>query len=112
MPVAGVGQHDLGITELDRAQLALGGADHRFQMPEVRRLGRDLGGQRDLAVVDHHLRVVALQRRLAVRADHARVVIGDIDQPLGASASSCALTIPGAIRRDPSAAIPRERQAS
>ena len=36
MPVAGVGQHDLGIAELDRAQLALGGADHRFQVPEVR----------------------------------------------------------------------------
>src|SRR4051794_17392050 len=29
MPVAGVGQDDLGIAQLDRAQLALGGPDHR-----------------------------------------------------------------------------------
>src|SRR3954469_22851990 len=28
MPVASVGQHDPGITQLDRAQLALGGTDH------------------------------------------------------------------------------------
>src|SRR3954454_11196845 len=34
MPVAGVGQHDPRITEPDRAQFALGGVDHRFQVPE------------------------------------------------------------------------------
>jgi hypothetical protein len=69
MPVAGVGQHDLGIAGLDRPQFALGGPDHGFQVPEVRRLGRDLGGQDDLTVVDHHLRVVTLQRRLAAGLD-------------------------------------------
>jgi hypothetical protein len=36
MPVAGVRQHHVRIIELDRAQLALSGADHRFEMPEVR----------------------------------------------------------------------------
>jgi hypothetical protein len=36
MPVAGVGQHDVGILQADRAQLALGGADHRLEVSEVR----------------------------------------------------------------------------
>ena len=31
--------------------------------------------------------------------------------PVGTSTGSCALTIPGAIRRDPSAATPRSRHA-
>jgi hypothetical protein len=35
MPVTGVRQHHVRIIELDRAQLALSGADHRFEMPEV-----------------------------------------------------------------------------
>jgi hypothetical protein len=35
MPVAGVAEHDLGVTEIDGCELASGGADHRFQMPEV-----------------------------------------------------------------------------
>jgi hypothetical protein len=79
VPVAGVRQHDFGISQADRAQLALGGTDHRFQVPEVGRVGRDLGGQGDLVAVDDHLRVVALQRGLALGADHARVVIGHVD---------------------------------
>src|SRR6185295_4687481 len=36
MPVAGVGEHDVGIAEPERGELALGGADHRFEMAEVR----------------------------------------------------------------------------
>jgi hypothetical protein len=32
--------------------------------------------------------------------------------PVGASTGSCGLTMPGAIRRDPSAATPRARHAS
>jgi hypothetical protein len=56
MPVAGVGQHDIGIVESDRAQLALSGADHRFEVSEVRGVGRDLGGDDDLLVVEGHLR--------------------------------------------------------
>jgi hypothetical protein len=82
MPIAGVAQHDLGVTEINGCEFALGGADHRFEMPEVRGLGRDLGCENDLPVVDRHLRVVALQRRLAVRANHTRVVVGDVHQPL------------------------------
>jgi hypothetical protein len=42
----------------------------------------DLGGQDDLLVVDGELGVVALQRRLAMRAHHARVVVGDVHQAL------------------------------
>src|SRR3954453_15403523 len=65
VPVAGVGEHDLGIAEPERGELALGGADHRFEMPEVRGLGGDLGGDDDLAVVDRKLRVVPLHPRLS-----------------------------------------------
>ena len=36
VPIAGVGEHDIGITELERRELALGGADHRFEVAEVR----------------------------------------------------------------------------
>src|SRR3954454_14316276 len=35
MPVAGVAEHDVGVREIDGCQLAAGGADHRFQIPEV-----------------------------------------------------------------------------
>jgi hypothetical protein len=36
VPVAGVGEHDSAIPEPERRKLALRGADHRFEMPEVR----------------------------------------------------------------------------
>ena len=36
VPVAGVSEHDVGITEVERGELALGGADHRFEVAEVR----------------------------------------------------------------------------
>jgi hypothetical protein len=39
-------------------------------------------------------------------------VIGDIIKPVGTSGSANGLTIPGAIRRDPSAATPCARQCS
>jgi hypothetical protein len=48
---------------------------------EVRRVGRDLGGDDDLPVVDRELGVVALHPGLALGADHARVVVADIHQP-------------------------------
>jgi hypothetical protein len=35
VPVAGVGEHDVGIAEPERGELAAGGADHRLQVPEV-----------------------------------------------------------------------------
>src|SRR4051794_1493794 len=35
MPVAGAGDDDLGVTDVERVELASGGADHRLQMPEV-----------------------------------------------------------------------------
>ncbi len=62
-PEAGVGGHDVGIAESERGELALGGADHRFEMAEVRCLGGDLGGDDDLALVDRQLGVVALHPR-------------------------------------------------
>jgi hypothetical protein len=36
VPVAGVGQDEARVAELDGAQLALCGADHRLEVPEVR----------------------------------------------------------------------------
>ena len=36
VPVAGVGEHCVGITEPKRGELALRGADHRLEVPEVR----------------------------------------------------------------------------
>jgi hypothetical protein len=40
----------------------LRGVEHRLQVPEVGADGRDLGGQNDLMLVGHGLRVVALQK--------------------------------------------------
>jgi hypothetical protein len=60
MPIAGVGQHDLRVADLDGAQLALRGADHRFQVSEVGRVGGQLGSDDELPVVDGQLGVVAL----------------------------------------------------
>src|SRR3954451_19836553 len=36
VPVAGVGQDDVGIAQAERGELALCGAGHRFEVPEVR----------------------------------------------------------------------------
>ena len=36
MPVAGVGEHDLGIAQPVRGKLALRVAEHRLEVPEVR----------------------------------------------------------------------------
>ena len=49
-------------------------------MAEVRRVGRQLGGDHDLPLVDGQLRVVALQRLIAVRSHRPRVMVGQIDQ--------------------------------
>ena len=57
------------------------GADHRLEMAEVRRVGRQLGGDHDLLLVDGQLGVVALQRLVAVRAHRPRVMVGGVDQP-------------------------------
>jgi hypothetical protein len=39
---------DIGIAQAERRELALGRADRRLEVPEVRRLGRNLGGTDDL----------------------------------------------------------------
>jgi hypothetical protein len=44
------------------ASSALRGVEHRFQVPEVGADGLDLGGQDDLVLAGHGLRVVALQK--------------------------------------------------
>jgi hypothetical protein len=36
VPVSGVGEHDVGITDVELGEFALGGTDHRFEVPEVR----------------------------------------------------------------------------
>jgi hypothetical protein len=43
-------------------ELALGGVEHRHEVSEVRADGLDLGGQDNLVLVGHGLRVVALQK--------------------------------------------------
>ncbi len=46
-------------------KFALGGVEHRFEVPEVRRDGHHLGGDHDLMLVGDGLRVVALQEPAA-----------------------------------------------
>jgi hypothetical protein len=62
VPVAGVGQQHLGrVVDAGRGELALGGVEHRLQVPEIGADGLDLGSQHDLVFVGDRLRVVALQ---------------------------------------------------
>jgi hypothetical protein len=53
-------------------------------MAEVGRVDRELGGDHDLVLVGRRLGVVALERRLALGAHDARVVIGRVDPLLRA----------------------------
>jgi hypothetical protein len=56
--------------------------EHRLQMPEVRGVDGDLGGEDDLPVVDRGLRVVCLLRRCALGAHHPGVRVRGIDLSL------------------------------
>lgn len=61
MPVAGVGQHDTRcVFDARASELALGGVDHRLEVPEVAARDHHLSGQDDLMLVGDGLRVVAL----------------------------------------------------
>jgi hypothetical protein len=61
VPVAGVGEHDLGrLLDAGSAQLVARGADHRFELPEVRRGDADVGRDHDLVFGGDRLGVVAL----------------------------------------------------
>ena len=71
VPVAGVGEHDARVGKTVPAEFASGGIDHRFEVAEVGRIDGDFGGDDDLVLVDRGLGVVALQRRLPVRANDA-----------------------------------------
>jgi len=70
VPMAGVGDdHGRRLGDAGAGQLALGRADHRFKVAEIRRVGVELGGEDDLALVADGLGVVALHvaaRRLDV----------------------------------------------
>ena len=66
VPVARVGEHDLRVAEPLPASSRRVAFHHRFEVAEVGSLDGDLGGDDDLVLVDRRLRVVALQRRLAV----------------------------------------------
>jgi hypothetical protein len=81
-------------------------------MPEVGRIAGELGGDDDLLVVDGQLGVVALTGGwpcVRITRESWSVVLM---LAVGARTGSCGLTMPGAIRRDPSAATPRARHAS
>jgi hypothetical protein len=73
MPVAGVGENDLGgLLDPCRAELGFGGADHRFEVAEVGRVDGDVGGDHDLVFGGDGLGVVALHPP-ARRLDVARI---------------------------------------
>jgi hypothetical protein len=64
VPVTGVSEPDLGLLAHTVLGEALqGGVEHRLQMPEVRRVDRDLGRQDDLLLVHGRLRVICLAGR-------------------------------------------------
>src|SRR5664279_6424271 len=59
MPVAGVPEHDLGLlAPTVLGEVLQGGVEHWLQMPEVRRVDRDLGCEDDLLLVHGGLRVI------------------------------------------------------
>jgi len=87
-------------------------ADHQLEMPEVRRVGGQVGGDHDLLLVDSRLAVVSLQQCVAVRAHRPRVMVADVHQPGRHEHRLVRLDHPGAIRREPSAATSRARHAS
>jgi hypothetical protein len=52
MPVAGIGEQHLGaVADAGGLELALGGVEHRFEVPEVRCGGHHFGGDDDLVLV-------------------------------------------------------------
>ena len=51
-------------------EMLQGGVEHRLEMPEVRRVDRDLRGEDHLLLVHAGLRVVGLPGRRALRAHH------------------------------------------
>ena len=61
VPVLSVGDHDRRLVgHAGVLQLAEGGLDHRSQLREIAGGGGDLGGDRDLLLVDNSLGVIAL----------------------------------------------------
>jgi hypothetical protein len=79
---------------------------------EVRGICGDIGGDDDLPLVDGQLRVVACSGGwpcVRITRESWSVVLM---APVGTITGSWGLTMPGAIRRDPSAATPRARHAS
>jgi hypothetical protein len=84
VPVAGVGDHDpRPVAHARPLQVAQRGVKDWLQVPEVRRLGRDLRRDDDLPVGDGGLRVIALDRGLSLGAHHPRVRVGQVDPPVG-----------------------------
>ena len=62
VPVAGVGDDNVRrVGDADGLSSLRGGVEHRFEVPEVGRVDRDLGGDDDLLLVGRRLGVVALQ---------------------------------------------------
>jgi hypothetical protein len=69
MPVAGIAeQHLRDSGHAGGCQFVLRGVEHRFQVPEVRGDGHDLGGNHDLVLVGDGLGVIALQEPAPARA--------------------------------------------
>jgi hypothetical protein len=82
--VAGVGEQDRRVVRhAGGVQLAVGGVEHRLEVPEVRRRGHHFGGDHDLVLVGDGLGVVALKKSAPARPfDEVRVGIGDVDLAL------------------------------
>ena len=72
MPVACVSEHDVGIAQPEHGEFAAGGADHRFEVAEVRRLGGDLGGDDELSVVDRELAQDIIRRQEGIAREITR----------------------------------------
>ena len=81
VPVPGVSQRDLWtLGHANRFQLAFRGGDHRLEVPEVRRIDRDLGRDHNVVLIDDSLRAITLHP--TARTLHVpRVGIGHVDLP-------------------------------
>ena len=63
-------------------QVLKAGVEHRFEMPEVRRVDGDLGGENDLLLVSPRPARCRPVGAASPRAHHTRAGIGQVDLPV------------------------------
>ncbi len=85
------------------------GVEHRLEMPEVRRVDRDLRGEDHLLLVHAGLRVVSLPGRRALRAHHPASGSERLMTPSGSSGGVNGLLLPFSTRPFVSRADARQR---